>query len=249
MSSTAPTSTQPSKSRPNEPTFLGLPVELRIAIYKYTLTAARAARTSGVPPRRYNFEPFAWAKVNRQLRRESMPIYYASITCLILPVGNGDILSTRQFLTEVDLSAFPKLPSFRFDFPVPGKSYTGGLTVYRSEHFPARKVQDYMRMGYDKAVVDLYCRYINHYKEELRPDFYVGKGFEHFKQVLQQDGTWINRHSINFSCFSQRPINLKLAKIAKRLEGRDWDKGVLDELLDWFEQNLHRLRPDPKDDL
>ena len=251
MSSTAPTSTQPSKSRPNEPTFLGLPAELRIAIYKCTLIAECATRKFPPKLRKYNFNPFAWAKVNRQLRHGSMPIYYDSVEFLRLPVGNGEGSSTKQFLNEVDLTAFSELPDLRFDFHVPGTSWTGSLVVSRWERFPAQELQEYMDMGHDNAVVRLYREYIGHldYEEELGFDSYVGNGFEHFKQVLQQDGTWISRDRIHYTGYLGMNIGLKLVDIAKRLEGRDWDKGVLDEILDWFEQNLHRLTPDPEDDL
>lgn len=95
-----------------------------------------------------------------------------------------------------------------------------------------------MHMGYDKAVTHLYRDYVHLGDlEEMRPNSHVCKGFERYKKVMEQDGTWIQRVVSYPTWYSYSGLHRKLASIEKRIEGHNWDKDVLEEILDWFEQH------------
>lgn len=225
--------THPSHNRIQAPAFLGLPAELRIAIYKYAFD---------VEPwnTRFKVAPHALTRVNRQIRHESMPLYHTfveSLEYLELPVTASKISLTREWLRTVDLAAFPKLPTFVFTFSM-GRDddyFDANMYVSREVCRPAKGLRQHMHMGYENAVTHLYREYIGHDKLEVGADSHIGEGFDCFKEVIKQDGLWIKRR---FGYGSPWLFQHTFADIAKRMAGRDWDKGALEEILDAFEHDL-----------
>lgn len=224
--------TDPYHNRIQEPSFLGLPAELRIAIYKYAF-ADEPWNT------KYKLAPYALTRVNRQIRHESMPLYYTFVESLELPVDAANISHTRDWLRTVDLAAFPKLPNFVFMFSIRRNDDERDAVLYadRDVYCPANALQRYMHMGYDNAVTRLYREYIGHRRLKLEPDSHIGEGFEHFKEVVEQDGLWVKRGFGYGHCLPWLFKHM-FADIAKRMAGRDWDKGALEEILDAFEHDL-----------
>lgn len=210
-----------------------MPAELRVDIYKYAF--AIEPETT-----KQKLAPYALTRVNRQIRHESMPVYYTFAKSLELPVDASKISHTRDWLRTVDLAAFPKLPTFVFTFILRddvdefNAIMDFDLLVYR----PSKELPRYMHMGYESAVTHLYRQYIYHAELTLEPDSHIGEGFERFKKVVEQDGLWIKRSWGPYGHPSPMIFPRMFADIAKRMAGRDWDKDALEEILDAFEHHL-----------
>lgn len=130
MASTPSANAAISNERAQELTFLGIPAELRLAIYEYAFNA-EPWRT------KFKLRPHALTRVNRQIRQECMPLYYASVETLEVPVSSVERISrARKWLEEVDLGAFSQKPNFIF---ISSPARTGlYMSIAKQEFRPKR---------------------------------------------------------------------------------------------------------------
>ena len=251
MSSTAHSGASASNGPDHTPTFLGLPAELRNAIYEYTFAAETKSRLT----------PHPMTHVNRQTRRESLTMYYKSVTYLKLPLDTlGQIACARKWLAEFDFKEYPVLPTIEL---WPSDINHERIYFPREERCPAQEVPDYLAHVseaprqlrpaltdprlYDAAVSVLYEAYLGNIMVKVKS--MKRKAPEHFAQVVKKGQTWITRRmhddedgaaewsfTSNASGF---PSSLEtLHRIAVRNGGRDWDKSDLEEIVKGAEDDI-----------
>lgn len=234
-------------------TLLGLPAELRNAIYEYTFAVEIKSRPT----------PHPLTQVSSQIRKESLKLYYESVTYLRLSVRTLEQLArARKWLAEVDLTVYPTLPTFAFSFPW---SDHPDSDVYwtRTKISLAQELPKYVSFasaiyeqcpnsGYihDKALGALYldCLGVDYRGRALRLED-IKPCPQHFTQLVEEGGTWITRRMHREGagpgrltmCFRNETASLsnKLVDVARlKKEGRDWDKSDLGKILDLFENDL-----------
>lgn len=249
MSSTIHSVANASDGPENTPTFFGIPAELRNAVYGHTF----ATETKS------GFTPHPLTQVNRQIRHESLALYYASVTYLRIPTQTLEqIANTRKWLKEVDLTVYPVLPTLEFSLV-----WMAGLppcTIYftREERRPAEELPGILTCGSkrvewglhdspgevveERALTALYQDCLGFMKVRFHSS--LGRAPVHFRQVVDEGETWITRRlhlegppargfNHNVAVFQN-----KLRSIATYIEGHDWNKSNLLELVRWFESKL-----------
>lgn len=250
MSSTAHSGADASSGREHTPTLLGLPAELRNAIYEYTFVAEIKSRLT----------PHAMTRVNRQTRRESLTMNYESVTYLKIPVDTSrQIARAKKWLAEFDFTVYPVLPTIEFcPLWLTNKLYKA-IYWSREERSPAGEVPEFISQVssmadglltdeqlHNIALRALYEACLGELKVKL---FQTRGGLpERFAHVVNEGGTWITRSlhmeapSRHIQCLDlgEDGLSMVMRGIAIRNEGRDWDKNDLEEIVEWFEYDLSR---------
>lgn len=224
-------------------TFLGLPAELRNTVYWYTLNAS--PNNSIRPP--------ALTRVNQQIRRETLIMYYSRVTCLEVPVRTlEDINRAKRWVNEVDMRWYSVLPDIRLAPPshliqISGirclrKEINVGqeLSEYRHPSTKKRTEQQNMRVLYRRFLGVTYTGRVN-----------IGKKItERFREAALEGGGWVMRdvryeksslvtHADQRSANDTRLLYAMFARLVAAKDGREWDKGDLQKILDFFEESIY----------
>jgi hypothetical protein len=172
--------------------FLRLPPELRNWIYQYAF----------VHVRKTGLVPHALTHVNKQIRNESRPMYYASIECIEIDVRTlAQIEHTEEWLAEEDWSMFPVLPDLKFlSSNLKGNVQDITISCYRETVVPAhdhflqlahtegRYVKEQTRLR--TATMNTYTKCLGFDPEEFRLDKKVP---DSFTQAIKGEVAWSTR--------------------------------------------------------
>lgn len=240
-----------SSDRGHETTLLGIPAELRNAIYEYTFSTEFKSKPT----------PHPLTQVNKQIRRESLGMYYKSVTFLKLELQSlKKIRCVKKWLAEFDLAAYGALPAIEFCPVWLANQPRTAMYVTREEVCPAKELPVYIslvsslaftllgsqppdRPIRDRAVDAMYHDLIG--ESELMYEDICPQAPEHFVQVVENGESWIRRrpHFEGLSASSwimaegeeADAFKGKVVETAVRNQGRDWDKRDLGEIVKWFE--------------
>lgn len=244
MSPTALADAHASDNRDHKLNLLGLSAELRNAIYQYTFDAETESTLT----------PHPLTQVSRQIRRESLKLYYASVTYLKVPVQTLEqIATTRNWLDEVDLAAYPVLPTIEFSPSWLSDKPCSTVVFTREVKRPAEELADYVAWAAtlspwdldnltvpERALVALYMDCLGCYRPKKDS---INKIPDQFRQFLKEEGgTWVARR-LHYPFTSRRDqeglrLSWKFIGVAARAEGRDWDKNDLKNILEYFERRI-----------
>lgn len=223
-------------------TFLGLPAELRNTIYKYAFTASA----------KITLAPHALTRVNQQIRRESLDMYYSHVTSLDIPMRRlEDIDRAKRWLNEEDMQLYPVFPDFHLSLPGHFKPISG-IRCIREQINVAQELSTHLdRFNIvDEYDVHEVVRIV--YRSSLgvfhTGKLRLGKVSERFKKAaLGKDEEWLMRR-VTYDRFSMQPENGSTSEIRRlygmffrlviKRDGREWDKGDLKQIADFFESSI-----------
>lgn len=231
-------------------TLLGLPAELRNAIYECTFATELKSKPT----------PHPLTQVNKQIRQESLAMYYNSVTYLQLPVQSlKSIARVKKWLVEFDLSAYGELPTIEFVHHWLQFDRSSKFDCTREVRCPADSVRPYLSpatsppgsLEYDAVTASDYHICLGVVKPW--PDAIWASAPHHFIRVIEAGGTWISRQ-VHFDGprtweweFLGREdkygsLMLEIMTIARRNKGCDWDRRDLAKIVGWFESEMEMLR-------
>lgn len=235
----APALVTPDKFENNEQfsPFLKLSPELRNAIYEYAFICEE----------RSGLAPHALTRVNRQVRSESLGIYYPLVHTIDTPlVTRHHFDNFRQWLLRGGLKLFPVPPNFEFTYVCPagwiGETPSPHLANVRYDReiiSPAQEVK--MRETPGHGV--LYCLGLS---EMLKPST-SGRATlpMQFRDAVSSQHNWITRH---MSSATNSPAQLwqYFESLVLRRYGKEWDAndllGIADQLYKPYDSICNMLR-------
>jgi hypothetical protein len=232
--------------------FLDLEPELRNQIYEQTFFAEAQTSFSGLAPH-------SLTRVNQQVRRESLALYYPSVETLEIPLYNEkNRAHVREWLAKSSLQHYPVLPDIGFATTANLSLQQFPKTVRLIIHFkrlivnpaqeverdlssrvPTREEPDVNRAAYLTA--HSRCLGLSSIARETdRYNWFIGRRSQPFTDAINSRETWTIRH-IDILAADHPPrftrlLCLWVSKFARRKEGSiDWGEAEVRELVGFIE--------------